>query len=225
MAKEAYHHTPLFAAVDFARTATPALRGKKDVHKLSRSALQPSKKAGGALSPLQFVQQQERAQLRMEATAERNQFQLTKVLEDALVSDKARNINKRQQRDFKNALLAPKARSTKLRDPPTSPEDAIHSDPSNLDRGTSSKHQRALLPSDRHDWAQRDEGREVRMHGLEGEKIALPQCRDKEQESSSSKIQQAERDPAPEIPGDGIVARPIPYRQSHIKLRTLFKRQ
>lgn len=135
-----------------ARTATPELWSKREIHKLSRPVLQPGKKPVGSLSPAQFVQQQERARLKMEAAAERNQFQLTKVLEDALISDKARNINKSQQRGFGFALLTSNPRSKTIRDPPTSPEDIVNSDLSNVGREIPPKHNYAIhQPNDRHD--------------------------------------------------------------------------
>ena len=150
-----YHHTPVFAAVDFARTATPGLQGRKDIHKLSRLALRRCQAEPDAtLSPAQFVQRQEKARLKMEAAAERNQFQLTKAMEDALVLDKAREINKRQPRDFRDMLVKPVSHSGTRRNQPAGLNHVIDPDPVDLFR----EHNHAIHRNNkRQDWAQRDE--------------------------------------------------------------------
>lgn len=207
-----YRHTPVFAAVDFARTATPDLRCKKDIHKLSRPALRTCQEPGESLSPTQFVQRQEKARLKMEAAAERNQFQLTKVLEDAQISDIARNINKRQQHNFHDVLMKPGTRSGQMPNPPTSPEPVIDPNSARLVREEPTKQNHAVhRHNDRHDWAQRDEC-------VRSEKGSLPLASTLAYKQSKTRVQGPERKRE-------ILAEQLSHRTSHTMLRSLFKRQ
>ena len=160
-----YHHTPRVAALDFTRTATPDLMGKKDAHRLSRAVLDRYKHGLGARDPAHpeqvtagnLADALEAARLEMERVADRNHFQRNRDLEDAAQRDKERDINKPTKKDFE----------------PSPHHPPVHNE---------SKHQRSFsvggaewehikgpLPvskatskpgpqwEDHHDWAQRDE--------------------------------------------------------------------
>ncbi len=215
--KEAYHHTPVLAAVDFARTATPELHREKDIHQLSRPVLRPCRIPDASLSPAEFVNQQEKARLRMEAAAERNQFQLTQELENALVSDKARDITRSQQRGFKGAFVAIGSQSRVTCELPTSPQDIAEA------RVVRDSLNRTLpQPNDRNDWAQRDECTGLGMGMVMPSIVSLGRYRTWEHRLSGSKGHGITHDPS--NAAQAIDSKQLPHRASYIKLRSLFKR-
>ena len=166
-----YRHVPQCAAASFARTATPELRNKKEIHKLSRQVvqIQPSavdrRPSLGNNGPTirRIVEEQEVARLKMEATADRNQFQRNPALEEAARADHGRDLNKPQQRDFVVGLsgdLPSNLRSLSV-------GDISGWDPSKVERSAPPRHIYGLPnPNDRNDWAQRDDCVQTDRHGL-----------------------------------------------------------
>ncbi|SLM35902.1 hypothetical protein LPUS_05287 [Lasallia pustulata] len=166
-----YHHVPQCAAASFARTATPDSRKKEEIHKLSRQAIQIQQPAveprltlaNNGPSVRRLVEEQEMSRLKVEASADRNQFQRTPALEEAARADHSRNLNKPQQRDFDIRL------SLDLPSKPRPPNggDISEWDPSKIESTGPSRHIHARPnPNDRHDWAQREDSGETDRHGL-----------------------------------------------------------
>lgn len=103
------------------------------------------------------------ARLKLEATADRNQFQRTAALEEAAGADQKRNVNKPQQRDFE--VLLDEELPSNLS--PPSGGDCSEWDPSRVVTNGPLRQTHSLPhPNDRHDWAQRDECEERDRHGL-----------------------------------------------------------
>ena len=157
-----YRHVPQCAATSFARTATPDLRKEKEIHKLSRQVVQIQPSAVDLKHPLgnngptirQIVEEREMARLKMEATADRNQFQRNPALEEAARADQGRNLNKPQQRDFVVRLSG--GLPSNLRSP--SGGDISEWDLSKVKRSAPPRHIHGLPnPNDRNDWVQRDD--------------------------------------------------------------------
>lgn len=162
--QQQYHHTPQFAALDFARTATPDGFAKKDIHTLSQPVLQRHKEGQGSkaitnpgpLSASKLVHALEVARSDTGTASDRNQFSRTRTLEEAARVDRERHIDKPLQRDFENPSLT-------VHEETESKTERSFSEGHNV-----WDHVDGLLPSkppakaayrseDHPDWAQRDE--------------------------------------------------------------------
>jgi hypothetical protein len=107
--ESAYHHVPKVAAAAFERTATPVSMADKDgkkksVHKLAQVALKHYVKenirpTSGSFN-LQRTLAMDQARKKRDLIGDRNQFQRTRILEDAAKLDKERNLGKVPQRTF-----------------------------------------------------------------------------------------------------------------------------
>ena len=166
-----YHHVPQCAAASFARTATPESRKKKDIHRLARQVLQTQQAAVDSKGLLaahgpsirRIVEGQDMARLKLEETADRNQFQCTPALEEAARADHERNLNKPPQRDFEVSLSEDLPSNLRR----ARGGDISDWDPSKIETNGTSRHVAGVPnPNDRHDWAQRDDTVETDKQGL-----------------------------------------------------------
>lgn len=166
-----YHHVPQCAAASFARTATPESLKKEDIHKLSRQVVSTQQPAVDSRAPLAkigpsirtVVEGHEMARLKIEAIAERNQFQRTSALEEAARADQNRNLNRPQQRDFEVLL----SEELPTKNSPPNRGDFNEWDPLRKETNGSPSQAHGLPnANDRNDWAQRDESEETDRHGL-----------------------------------------------------------
>lgn len=165
-----YQHVPQYAAADFVNTASRDWLENQTVHPLARHVSQSLRNnkshhlKDGYTS--HYVEQQDLASQKVKATADRNQFQRTQILQNAAESDENRGIFRPPQRDFESLFVLKKQRG-KIADgigPPGVAElDLIDEEP---DHPVVSKSQLNYRPDDRHDWAQRDECAGHERHGF-----------------------------------------------------------
>ncbi|KAH0544823.1 hypothetical protein FGG08_001052 [Glutinoglossum americanum] len=157
-----YHHTPQVAALDFQRTATQEVRGRKEVRKSSRTLVDRYKNNHGIrprrpdatpairLPGILTVKNSE-----IDPVANRNQLQRTRGLETTAGTDKERSVDKGQQKGFNitfDRISSPSSRKKRTsRDRPYSAGDLDHR--LSLDISPNTQRQ----PFDRPDWTQGDE--------------------------------------------------------------------
>ncbi|KAI9869421.1 MAG: hypothetical protein M1813_000210 [Trichoglossum hirsutum] len=168
-----YHHTPQVAAQAFQRTATQKVHGRRETHKLSRSVIDRYRKnrdigsrIPGATSAAQLPG--DYAKSGGDSAANRNQFQWTRELENAMRVDKERNVDKGPQRDFNITFdQISSSRPHKKRTTVDRPYSTGDLDPGmkRLSLNVSAGSQRQPFerqPFDRHDWTQADERRDLK---------------------------------------------------------------
>ncbi|KAI9820625.1 MAG: hypothetical protein M1827_004994 [Pycnora praestabilis] len=229
--KGPYHHTPQYAAVDFTRTTTQIPVAKKDVHKLSQTAVAhyldnpEGKGPGGAVTVAQWVDAQESARRSLEDMAERNQFQRTKAMEGAASLDKERDINKTQKRKFDLHADLSKPLGRTSRDRPLSTGDidgAQIEDPHAHVAPCEPRVRPNFHPNDRHDWAQRDESSDKR-HTLREHVLPLLKKTESVWQIKGKKERQCRQSDVP--PGEASAAEEKSRRRSSFLARALFKKE
>ncbi|MCJ1476550.1 hypothetical protein MMC13_005216 [Lambiella insularis] len=160
-APKEYRHVPQYAAADFVNTASVNWLESQTAHPLARH-ISRSKRIADPQPPKdghvsRFVEQQDLASQKVQAIADRNQFQRTQVLQIAAEADDSRDLFRRPQRDFES-FFASKSFKEKAVDDISSPAPAeLDLMNEELDRLAVHKRQLIYQPDDRHDWAQRDE--------------------------------------------------------------------
>jgi hypothetical protein len=169
-----YHHVPSVAASSFERTATPDALGK--IHRLAAPAvkchfqdakMEPSS-VGGRQAPstlLKINQMKDQMVVDREMLRNRNQFQWTHGMEEALVADLERDLYKAPQRTFQHETSHVRIRHSAKAARPLSTGDIFSEEEGdevkkigvvgNLKlRGKAANEQ---IARDRHNWAQRDD--------------------------------------------------------------------
>lgn len=156
-----YRHVPRYAAADFVNTASRNCYESQNMHPLARLIGRGSKPAESQLPTdglmSHYVEKQDWDLQRMKATAERNQFQRTRILQTAAETDESREIYKPPQRDFESLFSSKQARECigdGIKSPLVADLDMVEE---GTDVSTVPKKPVVYQPDDRHDWAQRDE--------------------------------------------------------------------
>ncbi|TVY31176.1 hypothetical protein LHYA1_G000128 [Lachnellula hyalina] len=161
-----YHHVPKVAASAFERTATP-VGNTRQMHKLSQPILKahlehPREKhiPGHPSIKLKETQAMDQAMIERELLRNRNPFQWTHDMEEALEVDVGRDLYKPPQRTFNIPEFA-HLRGTKVSNAlrPLSMGD-VFSD-KEVPIAPRARQKSAFEASDRNDWAQRDEESEI----------------------------------------------------------------
>lgn len=157
-----YHHVPKVAALAFERTATPS-DTTRQIHKLSQVVLKPHLDLlhedlvpGHGVTNLQETKARDQAMVEKELLRNRNQFQWTRDMEEAVDVDLGRDLYKPQQRTFNIPefahLMGKKA-------PPKAPRPLSMGDVLSRDEVQLAPRPRTKLAfdaMDRTDWVQRD---------------------------------------------------------------------
>ena len=160
-APQEYRHVPQYAAADFVKTASRNCYENQNVHPLARLVGRVSRPAESQLPTdglmSHYVEKQDWDLQRMNAVADRNQFQRTQILQTAAESDESRDIYKSPQRDFDSLFTSKQARESfgeGIKSPLVADLDMVN-ESTNIP--IASKQPIIYRPDDRHDWAQRDE--------------------------------------------------------------------
>ncbi|MCJ1392427.1 hypothetical protein MMC18_005294 [Xylographa bjoerkii] len=156
-----YRHVPRYAAADFVNTASRNCYENQNVHPLARLIGRAAKPAESQLPTdglmSHYVEKQDWDLRRMKATAERNQFQRTQILQTAAELDESRDIYKPPQRDFESPFSSKQAREHSgdgIKSPLVADLDIVDE---GADVPIVPKRLIVYQPDDRHDWAQRDQ--------------------------------------------------------------------
>jgi hypothetical protein len=169
-----YHHVPSVAASSFERTATPDALGK--IHRLAAPAVKchfqdakiDNPSHGGRQAPntlLKINQMKDQMIVDREMSRNRNQFQWTHGMEEALVADLERDLYKPPQRTFQHETSHVRIKhSTRTVRPLSTGDDFSEEEGDEAKksgvvensklRGKAANEQ---VARDRHDWAQRDD--------------------------------------------------------------------
>ncbi|TVY14828.1 hypothetical protein LARI1_G006458 [Lachnellula arida] len=161
-----YHHVPKVAALAFERTATP-VGNTQQQRKLSHPVLKPhlghsreNHSSGNSSIKLKKTQAMDQAMIEKELIRNRNPFQWTHHMEEALEIDMGRDLYKPPQRTFDPPEFA-HLRGTNISNAPRS----LSTGDVFLDKRVSiaprAKQKPAFDARDRNDWAQRDEEGEI----------------------------------------------------------------
>ena len=165
-AQGVYHHVPAVAASSFQRTATPDALGK--VHKLSapvvKSYLEPRTENGienAVVGSLLRTQTRDQVLIERDLLRNRNQFQWTAGMDEALTADLERDLYKAPRRTFQHEVSHVRIRHSARAPRPLSSERSSLEE-EDVGRGKlkgRSKLKKVALEvaSGRHDWAQRDD--------------------------------------------------------------------
>ncbi|EPE32616.1 hypothetical protein GLAREA_07750 [Glarea lozoyensis ATCC 20868] len=163
-----YHHIPSVAADSFQRTATPDALGTYKVHKLAAPAVklafvEPKLEPGhaGPTTLLKINQMRDQMSVEREMIRNRNQFQWTHGMEEALVSELDRDLYRPPQRTFQHETSHVRITHSKRAARPLSTGDIFTEEEGEVEvrakpvklRGKAA----AEVAKDRHDWAQRDD--------------------------------------------------------------------
>ncbi|KAI9826167.1 MAG: hypothetical protein M1819_007423 [Sarea resinae] len=178
--RRSYHHIPQVAAAAFERTSISDLATKKLLHKLSQPVVdrykngRDTKEPAGGFRPGQLATAHEAANAEIEALAERNQFQHTKVLEEAALADRKRGVMSSQKAN--SGLASSSGLSSRQTNLVAAIDDASTPKPPSSAYASlcrvSAHTPSQSLPNDRNDWTQKDENAEEkpsfkeRIHGL-----------------------------------------------------------
>jgi len=161
-----YHHVPKVAALAFERTATP-VDTTRQMHKLSQPVLKAQLEllhedhvTGHPTTKLQETQAKDQAMIERELLRNRNQFQWTRDLEDAVEVDFGRDLYKPPQRTFNIPEFA-HLRGTKASNAPRPLSTGDVFSDEEVQITPRAKQKPAFDAIDRTDWAQRDDEGEI----------------------------------------------------------------
>jgi len=164
-----YHHVPMVAAADFARTATPEAMlhtdsKKRHVHKLAQPALKQHLEhltlddsiPGRQLTGVRRTQAMDQAMAERDTARCRNQFQWNRDMEEAAEVDIDRDLYKPPQRTFDSEFSHLRSGQVRSAQRPLSTGDVFWEEEESHTH-TRPKAKPAYVANDRNDWAQRDE--------------------------------------------------------------------
>jgi len=166
-----YHHVPKVAAMAFERTTTPDTM--RQVHKLSQPVLRTHLELlheetipGHPSTKLQETQAKDQAMIERELVRNRNQFQWTHEMEEAVEVDMGRDLYKPPQRTFNVPEFA-HLKGTKAPNAPRPLSTGDVFSDEEVHMAPKTKHKTIYDANDRNDWAQRDDEGENRRHRKE----------------------------------------------------------
>lgn len=169
----AYHHVPTVAAAAFERTTTPSGMKNRPVHKASQSVLkahlglvQEDVLPGNPLTVLQETQAKDQAMIERELVRNRNQFQWTRDMEEAVEIDEERDLYKAPQRTFPEFAHLRSSNSVRKTHRTASTGDVFSDDIPALPKARQKP--KFDTTKDRNDWVQRDKENDGRRSKEEG---------------------------------------------------------